>query len=97
MFGPRLCNSLPKDLRDFEGVKTEKLKFQHGKFIIPDQQTIPNYVPAVRSNRVLDQISHRRTRSLLGGVPEDSVGLGGVPESAMEWAFVLRNYSKYSK
>ena len=33
VFGPRLCNSLPKYLIDIESVKTEKFKFEHDKFL----------------------------------------------------------------
>ena len=48
VFGPRLCNSLPKYLRDIESVKTEKFKFELDKFLelIPDEPKMPNSVTA---------------------------------------------------
>ena len=48
VFGPRLCNSLPKYLRDIESVKTEKFKFELDKFLelIPDEPKVPNNVTA---------------------------------------------------
>ena len=43
VFGPRL----PKYLRDFENVKTEKFKFELDKFLdtIPDQKKCPTMSP----------------------------------------------------
>ena len=68
VFGPRLYNSLPKYLRDFESVKTENFKFELDKFLetIPDQPKIPNYVTA----------SGSRSQGIYHS--------GGVPDSAME-------------
>ena len=75
VFGPRLCNSLPKYLRDIESVKIEKFKFELDKFLelIPDQPKIPNYVTASGSNSILDQLTHLRVYQS-----------GVVPDSAME-------------
>ena len=71
-------NSLPKYLRDIESVKTEKLKFEHDKFLefIPDEPKMPNYVTTARSNSILDQQYHPRAQ----GNYED----GGVRDSATE-------------
>ena len=78
VFGPRLCNSLPKYLRDIESVKTEKFKFELDKFLelIPDVPKMPNYVTASGSNSILDQLTHLRARGIYQS--------GGVPDSAME-------------
>ena len=77
-FGPRLYNSLPKYLRDIESVNTEKFKFELNKFLelIPDQPKMPNYVSALGSNSILDQLTHLRAQGIYQS--------GGVPESAME-------------
>ena len=73
VFGPRLYNSLPKHLRDFESVKTEKFKFELDKFLelISDQLNMPNYVTASGSNSILDQFTHLRALGIYqsGGVP----------------------------
>ena len=78
IFGPRLYNSLPKYLRDFESVKTEKFKFELDKFLdtIPDQPKIPNYVSASGSDSILDQLTHLRAQGIYHN--------GGVPDSAMK-------------
>ena len=62
VFGPRLCNSLPKYLRDIESVKTKKFKFELDKFLelIPDQPKMSDYVTASGSNSILDQLTHLR-------------------------------------
>ena len=46
--------------KDFESVKTEKLKFEHDKFLelIPDELKMPNYVAAGWINSILDQQSY---------------------------------------
>ena len=64
VFGPRLYNSLPKYLRDIESVKTEIFKFELDKFLytIPDQLKMPNYVTALGSNSILDQLIHLRAK-----------------------------------
>ena len=74
---PRLCNSLPKYLRDIESVKTGKFKFELHKFLelIPDEPKMPNYVTASVSNSILDQLTHRRVQ----GIYRSS----RVPDSAM--------------
>ena len=66
VFGPRLYNSLPKYLRDIESVRTEKFKFELDKFLelIPDQPKMPNYVPALGSNSILDQLTHLRAQGI---------------------------------
>ena len=66
VFGPRLYNSLPKNLRDIESVKTEKFKFELVKFLelIPDEPKMPNYVTASWSNSILDQLTHLRARGI---------------------------------
>ena len=60
VFGIRLYNSLPKDLRDIKSVKTEKLKFELGKYLefIPDEPKMPNYGTAARNNSILDEQSN---------------------------------------
>ena len=64
VFGPRMCNSLLKYLRDIESVKTEKLKFELDKFLelIPDDPKMPNSVAAAGSNSILDQLIHLRVQ-----------------------------------
>lgn len=63
---------MPKYLRDFDIVRTEKFKFNLYKFIelIPDQPKMPNSVTAARVNSILDLLSHRRAQGiyLRGGV-----------------------------
>ena len=78
VFGPRLCNSLPKYLRDNESVKPEKFKLELDKFLelIPDEPKMPNYVIAAGSNSILDQLTHLRNQGIYQG--------GGVPDSTME-------------
>ena len=78
VFGPRLCYSLPKYLRDIEGVKTEKFKFELDKFLdtIPDQPKMPNYVTVSGSNSILDQLTHLRAQGIYHN--------RGVLDSAME-------------
>ena len=78
VFGRRLCNSLPKYLRDIESVKTEKFKFELDKFLdtIPDQPKMTNYVTTSGSNSILDQLTHLRAQGIYHN--------GGVPDSAME-------------
>ena len=78
VFGPRLYNSLPKYLRDIESVKTEIFKFELDKFLdtIPDQPKMPNYVTALGSNSILDQLTHLRAQGIYHN--------GEVPDSAME-------------
>ena len=88
VFGPRLYNSLPKYLRDIESVKTEKFKFELDKFLElnPDEPKMPNYVTASGSNSILDQLIHLRAQGIYHS--------GGVPDSAMEQSWLLRNHSK---
>ena len=78
VFGPRLYNSLPKYLRDFESVKTEKFKFELDKLmeLIPDGPKLPNYVTTAGSNSILDQLTHLRAQGIYQS--------GGIPDSAME-------------
>ena len=78
VFGPRLCNSLPKYLKDVDSVKIQKFKFELDKFLelIPDEPNIPNYVTASGSNSVLDQLTHLRAQGIYQS--------GGVPDSATE-------------
>ena len=78
VFGPRLYNSLPKYLRDIENVKTEKFKFELGKFLelIPDESKTNDYVTASGSNSILEQLTHLRAQGIYQS--------GGVPDSAME-------------
>ena len=66
VFGPHLYNSPTEHLRDTESVKTEKFKFELDKFLelIPDYPRMPNYATAVRTNSILDQISHRRAQGI---------------------------------
>ena len=72
--------SLPKYLRDIEGVEIAKSKFKLDKFLelIPDEPKMPNYVTAARSNSILDQLAHRRAQGIY-----DS---GGVSDLAAEQA-----------
>ena len=74
VFGPRLYNSLPKYLRDFESVKTEKFKFELDKLkeLIPDGPKMPNYVTTAGTNSILDQLTHLRAQGIYqsGGVPD---------------------------
>ena len=90
VFGPRLYNSLPRYLTDIESVKTEKFKFELDKFLelIPDEPKMLNYVTAVVSNSILDQLTHLMAQLIYqrGGVPRDS---------ATEQSSLLRNHSKY--
>ena len=74
----RLCNSLPKYLRDIESVNTEKFKFELDKFqeLIPDEPKMPKFVTASGSNSILDQLTHLRARGIYQS--------GGVADSAME-------------
>ena len=46
VFGPWLCNSLPKYLGDIESFKIEKFKFELDKFLefIPDEPKMPNRI-----------------------------------------------------
>ena len=78
VFGPRLCNSLPKYMRDIESVKTEKLKFELDKFLelIPDEPKMRNYVTASGRNSNLDHLTHLRAQGIYQS--------GGVPNSAAE-------------
>ena len=89
VFGPRLYNSLPKYLRYIEGVKTEKFKFELDKFLelIHDEPKLPNYDTTSGSNSILDQLTHLRAQGIYRS--------GGVPDSAMEQSYLLRNNSKY--
>ena len=66
VFGPRLYNPLPKDLRDIESVKTRKIKFELDKFLelIPNQSKMSNYVSASGSNSILDQLTHLRAHGI---------------------------------
>ena len=77
-FGPRLCNSLPKYLRDIEGVKTEKFRFELDQFLelIPDKPKMPNYVTASGSNSILDQLTKLRAQGIYQS--------GVVPHSELE-------------
>ena len=86
VFGPRLYNSLPKYLRGIESVKTQKFKFELDKFLelIPDEPKMPNYVTASGSNSILDQLTHLRAQGIYRN--------GGVPDSAMEQSWLLRNH-----
>ena len=80
VFGPRLYNSLPKYLTDFESVKTEKFKFELDKFLelIPDHPKMPNYVTASGSNSILEKLTHLRAQGIYqsGVVPQ--LGHGAV-------------------
>ena len=69
MFVARLCNSLPKYLRDIESVKTEKFKYELDKFLklVPDEPKMTNYDPAARSNSMIDQPSHLRAQGIYQG------------------------------
>ena len=73
-----MYNSLPKYPNDIENVKTEKFKFELYKFLdtIPDQPKMPNYVTALGSNSILDQLTHLRAQEIYHN--------GGVHDSAME-------------
>ena len=86
-----LYNSLPKYLRNIEGVKTEKFKFELDEFLelIPDEPKMQNCVTAARSISILDQLSHRRIQAIYNSV--------GVSDSVAEQDTLLRNHSKYSK
>ena len=81
-------NSLPKYLRDIESVKTEKFKSHLDKLLelITDEPKMSNYVTAARINSILDQQSHRRAQGIYQG--------GGVLDSTMESAYLLRNHFK---
>ena len=61
-----LYNSLPKDLRDIESVKTKKFKFELDKFLefIPDEPKKKLYVTASGSNSILDQLTHPRAQGI---------------------------------
>ena len=85
VLGPRL----PNYLRDIESVKTEKFKFELYKFLelIRDEPKLPNYVTASGSNCILDQLTHLRAQGIYRS--------DGVPDSAMEQSYLLRNHSKY--
>ena len=90
VFEPRLYNSLPKYLRDIESVKKMKnSNLSSKKFLelIPDQPKMPNYVTAVGSNSILDQLTHLRAQGFHQS--------GGVPDSATEQSYLLRNHYKY--
>ena len=89
VFGPGLYNSLPKYLRDIEIVNTEKFKFELGKFLelFPDKPKMLNYVTAAGSNSILDQLTYLRVQGIYQS--------GGVPDSATEQSYLLRNHSKY--
>ena len=65
-------------MRDIESVKSENFKFEHDKFLqlIPDAPKMPNYVTALGSNSILDQLTHLRAQGTYQS--------GGVPDSAME-------------
>ena len=65
-------------MRDIESVKTEKFKFELGKFLelIPDEQKMPNYVTESGSNSILDQLTHLRAQEIYHN--------GGAPDSAIE-------------
>ena len=78
VFGPRLDNSLPINLRDIKSVKTETIKLELNKFLelIPNELKIPNYVTASGSNSILDQLTHLRAQGIYQSV--------GVPDSATE-------------
>ena len=56
---------------------SEILKFEPSKFIefIPDEIKIPNYVSVVRSNSILDQLSHRLDQGIYNGC---GAGLGAL-------------------
>ena len=76
-------------MRDIKSVKTKKFIFLVDKFpeLIPNEPKMPNYVTTVRSNSILDQLSYLRAQGIYQG--------GGVPDSAMEQAWLLRDHSKY--
>ena len=69
--GPRLFNSLPKDIRDLTGCSTEVFKRKLDKFLqrLPDEPPIP-HAPATRgarSNSIPDQILYARMEERCGG------------------------------
>ena len=78
VFGRRLYNSLPKNLKAIKSVKSEKFKLEFDEFLelIPDDSKMPNYATAAGSNSIHDQLTHLRAQ----GIYQD----GGVPDSAME-------------
>ena len=62
---------LPKYLRYMRSVKTNKIKFEHDKFLelIPDEPKIHiNYATALRSNSILDHLSHGRAQVIYNSV-----------------------------
>ena len=91
VFGPRLCNSLPKYLRDIESVKTEKFKFELDNFLelIPDESKMPNYVTAAGSNSILDQLTYLRAQGIYQS--------GGDPDSAMDQSIAASKPLQVSK
>ena len=56
--------------------------------LIPDEPKMANYVTASGSISILDQLTHLRAQGVYHN--------GGVPDSAMELAQLLRNHYKYS-
>ena len=59
--GPRLFNSLPKDVRNFEG-SLNALENKLDKFLrtVPDKPALPHYVQSSASNSLLDQLAQQR-------------------------------------
>ena len=59
--GPKLFNSIPQELRNFEG-SLEKFKNLLDFFIktVPDKPALPNYIQSASSNCLIDQINQLR-------------------------------------
>ena len=58
--GPRLYNSLPRYLRNLNGVSTENFKNRLDKFIkfVPDQPSLDHYRTAAESNSIDAQLRY---------------------------------------
>ena len=60
--GPKLFNTLPRNIRDSEELSLEQFKSKLDKFLqtIPDQPKLPHYHLRALSNSIIDQLALRR-------------------------------------
>ena len=65
VYGPKLFNALPRDLRDFTGnLDTFKSKLDTFLKNIPDKPALPHYRQSAASNSLIDQLAQRRVEFL---------------------------------
>ena len=63
--GPSLFNSLPYDIRQFDGtLLTFKRKFDIFLVDVEDNPPLPGYVDAAAGNTILQQTAHARAQNL---------------------------------